>query len=294
MERSTLLELYGQCNRYSEQVLMLVINLLLFLFYLVLEVFGVFVSANETDGLVSISESIGDNIATRHSYSSIDFAQKYDSESGDFISNAKFHYWQDSIWATNLGLAFRYPKDSYDLELNLFYDTLYDKSMHHQLGLGGGVLSDQFEARCNIYLPIGAKRHVVRSVRYDYPGGYTADCFQKRIDLSGMDIECGKLFNRFSSVFQVYGAVGGYGYWAKNAENVYGVRTRLNCDFWNRLKADLIVTHDNVFKTAVQFSVSLYFQFGDAKTSSSWNFLSIRRQDLIVRDPKCCSWQTNY
>jgi hypothetical protein len=274
-------------------VLVLVINLLSFLFYFILEIFGVFARASANDGLVSISESMGNNIATSHSYSSIDYAQRYALEDGDLIGNAKLHYLQDSNWATNFGMGFRHPMENYDLELNLFYDALIDKDVHHQLGIGGGVLTNAFEARCNIYLPIGSKTHTVKSVRFDYPDGYRADCFQKRIDLSGMDLECGRLFDRLGP-FQIFGAIGGYGYRAKHIDNIYGVRTRLNCDFWNKLKADLIVTHDKVFKTSVQFSVSLYFPFGDCQTASFWNFLNIRRQELIVRDPKCCAWKTNY
>lgn len=281
--------LYGQCNHYSEGVL--VINFLSFLFYLILEVF---VSASETDGLVSISENVGDNIATSHSYSSIDYLQKYALENIDLIGNAKLHYLQNSNWATNFGVGFRFLKETYDLELNLFYDALREKHMHHQLGLGVGVLNREFEARCNIYLPLGQKTHIIKSGRFDYPGGYRVDCIQKRTDLPGIDLEYGKLFNDFSSVFQVYGAVGGYGYFAKRADNIYGIRARFNCDFWNRFKTDLILTHDNVFKTSVQFSIALYLPFGNGQTSSSWNFLNIRRQDLIVREPKCYSWKTNY
>lgn len=269
---------------------MLILNLLSFVAYLIVEGFSFFASAYETESVLVISENLGSNIAIPHSYTSLEYTQQYDFRDVTLIGNANVHYLEHSDWATNLGMGWRYPKDAFDLEFNVYYDALIDKQMHHQLGLSGGFFSPAFDARCNIYVPIGAKTYKVKSVQYDYPGGYIVDCIQKRTDLSGVDIECGKLFDQFGSFLRFYGTIGGYGYRGKNIDNIYGVRTRLNCDLWNKLKADLVVTHDKVFKTSVQFSLSVYFPFGDSST----RLINTGRQDLILREPSCYSWKTNY
>lgn len=258
---------------------MIILNLLAILV-------GLLLSAYEFDQDIEVGENFGKNIAVPHNYSSLRYSNRYELSEMDVFGMARAHYLKGSKWATNLGIGFRRYRRSFQLDFNLFYDSLMDAQLQNQLGIGTGILSNSWGAFCNIYLPLGKKTHVKKSVRFDYPGGYMVKCIQKQTSMSGIDFECGKLFDRFSSFFKVYGGIGGYGYRGKNVNDVYGVRARINGDFWNKVKTDFIVTHDKIFKTSFQFSLSFYY--GNNVASS------IKRQEVIVREPTCYSWETNY
>lgn len=263
-------------------------------FYLILKVIKGALLALESS--LEITENQGRNIALRHGYSSINAFQLYQKNEFNLYNSINIHYLKNSDWATNFGFGLRKENLYYDVGINMFYDTLLDQKTYHQLGFGGEIINQIGDIRCNLYLPLRHKNSTLEKTQFNYPGGVNVVCIQRQNAMSGLDIELGKQLFEKKFYMDFYGAFGGYGYLTKCHDHILGGRVRLNCSFWNVFKLGAMVTHDQVFKTSFQVSLSLSFYFGrNQRKEFTWQQNNhFFRQMLIVREPIFYSWKTNY
>jgi hypothetical protein len=192
-------------------------------------------------------------------------------------------------WATNVGAGIRYiPNGDRIWGANVYYDT---RSFHYfqQLGVGLEMLSPAFDIRLNGYFPVVNKKYRGHAYIYRYPGGFVGICHEKREALAGGDFEIGKKF--LTSPVRCDVAAGLYYYHQKcGGHSITGGKARILFNYLNYMSVEVQGAYDSVFRSTCQALFMFTVPFGQP----SLVYQPIKRQGIIMKGKKYCSWKVNW
>ena len=180
------------------------------------------------------------------------------------------HYFNNSEWAANAGLGFRYysecGKRAYGIHGFFDYRSDDDHDFHYtQVGFGIEVLGQCYDVRVNGYFPIQSKNDILNCF-FTYPGDFFIDRKKFKAALAGFNLELGRYLCR-SDCFQFYAAVGPYFYGGECCRTPFGGQFRVYLQYSNYI-------------TPCGIKQQILSQ-------------PIRRNEIIVLD-EFCKWKFNF
>lgn len=267
---------------------------------------------------LELGAAVGDYIGIRRGYTEIGYFGmiKVPAETYVFL-DARGFLISNHDWVTSLGLGFRKPLDPCSPVIfgaNIYYDyrnVHFSKEKHcescltrpkrpslESLGVGFEILTEGVDFRANVYLPV--KDKLRSKAYYTYSNGYFASVKVTRDIPYGFDGEISKRLNFYSTLYAT-GAVGGYGYFYRQAKDIYGPFVRLELGWRDYLSLQARYSYDNHFHSSVQGKVMLSLPF--EILTQCFDTCSVRCFDPIIQSvqrnyipftqKKCC-WKWNW
>lgn len=236
------------------------------------------------------------------------------------------HCFNNGKYALNVGLGSRFicPNFGQVWGVNVYYDYRRDRIDYHQVGAGLELLTCQVDFRLNGYFPVGRSSVFFDKTEFDFPGGFIAICGTRQKSLRGFDVELGTGLSKWwptilahlptcalncfylCDYFDVYGAIGAYGYQRDCHGHVTGFMGRLLFEIYDFIFLEARYHHDSVFHTMWQGVISIAIPFGGAFNSGKscckdrCNYLRslatapVYRDEIIAISKKSCDFKINY
>ena len=200
------------------------------------------------------------------------------------------HIFDDSTFATNLGIGLRYNWSNWTIGGNFYYDFREAENINpHQLGGGLEFLSRYFDIRANGYGPIA-------NTKFESPAAFSgfqgnSAVFQRRLRaaLPAVDAEVGMPLGTRCGLVNWYAALGSYYLFEKTVNgcdlgDAFGGQGRITVDLINRFGAGFNMSYDKIFKWIFQGTVGVTLPLGPReKVLRSKNFLCQARNQLPHR-----------
>lgn len=251
------------------------------------------------------SQTIGSGIGYHSGYTTVGAFGQMRAGSHVFF-DVREHYFRSNRWASNVGIAVRYPDPSAALVygFNLYYDWRQQRKAFHQIGVGAEVLGNRADFRCNIYVPIGNREQHLSSGDFFYPGGFFAHCREVEKAFAGADIEVGAWLRRGFHFFDFYAAPGIY-YYSNDLgckrRSQFGGKIRLKAYLSELVSVEAKASYDRVNGRALQGCITFSIPFGvtgavlRGERSLFDRLISqpVERQEIIVTE-RGCKWDTNF
>lgn len=239
-----------------------------------------------------ISANVGETVALSKNYETATLIQSIIDEDKSISAVFKGHYINDSSWAANGGVLLRRSFNQKVVGINFFYDTLTDPKVYQQVGVGAELFHKQQTIRCNFYIPIGRKPQCTQFDEFCYPGGYRVFYKEKKIALSGADIEYAKELTLFGYRNEI--GIGCYGYLPNKTKSRAGGTIRVTSALGSYWKLQVLGTYDSRCNALIQGTITFGIPFSNSqKLESPYNQLP-QRQDIIVRGFYKYPWCKNY
>ncbi len=200
-------------------------------------------------------------------------------------------------WECQLGGGARWllPTPGVVVGLNAFYDGRNTEAFWlHQVGLGWEALGELWQARGNVYLPVGPQRFGLAGSRAaGFVGTNVLLDVRSAVALRGVDAEVGRQLPSLVPSMRTSAFLGLYHYSNEGARSATGVRARLESWYNEDASLHLSVQHDDLFKTTV--TGGLAFHLGGVRRGARQaDPLAARLGERVVRDPNVAvSQQTN-
>lgn len=236
------------------------------------------------------------------------------------------HCFNNGKYALNVGFGSRFicPNFGQVWGINVYYDYRRDRIDYNQIGAGIELLTYQVDFRLNGYFPIGTSSTFFDKTEFDFPGGFVAICGTRQKALRGFDTEIGTGLSKWwpnilgcwsncppscfslCDYFDVYGAIGAYGYQKDCHGHVTGFMGRLLFEICDFIAIEARYRHDSVFHTMWQGLISIAIPFGGAFNPCTpcckdrCNYLRslatdpVYRNEIIVVSKKSCDFKVNY
>ncbi|MBI1346157.1 hypothetical protein GC163_07690 [bacterium] len=165
-----------------------------------------------------------------------------------------------------------------------------------QLGLGFEAVWNRWEARSNLYLPVGDRQQILEQTAVDkhFVGHQLWFDQQTTVgnSLAGVDGEIGFTWaiEPFDIPTIIRGFVGGYHFVGDTGDDINGFRTRLESTINSSVITQVEYTSDNEYGQNVFAGVTLQFPWGGAHPSSNWKrntptpFRAVKRNYNVVLD----------
>lgn len=254
---------------------------------------------------IEFSYSMGRYISINNDYFDIGlFTPLVSSIGQSLFLDIHGYRFNDSKWATSIGLAERYQLSELNIVgFNLYYDYRRGKSKNnfHQMGLGFEWLNDCWDIRINGYLPVSKKTQTASFCLFDQLGdGFFATRRNIEFAYSGFDTEIGHAFENYCDI-NLYAAVGPYYYQRADQRHFWGAHCRLELNWKSIFSLSIRLSNDNIYSTNVQgiFQVSFpidFFNLNSCFWQSENNCpfsQSVWRNGIILTD-HCCDWTWNW
>lgn len=254
---------------------------------------------------IGIDHTFGDGIGYCDGYTSVrylsfPFCMTSKGNWNPFI-DLRFHVFDDSQLAGNVGMGFRYMpcfKD-YILGFNLFYDYRQSETCgcsfdFHQLGLGIEFLSCPIDIYLNAYIPFDNEKVMCCCLFDDYSDAYYLERKLVQVGFPGVSLEFGRQFC-CSPCIDTYISAQGYLFKETLCETAFGGLFRLNTFFKNFLFLEGIISYDPLFETNFQVKIGLNFCWGGKSCDRACcpAYRPIRRHEIIVLN-EFCKWKWNF
>lgn len=226
------------------------------------------------EGFIPILQTPGDSIA--------------------FMNVRGVNYDASELWEGQLGMGIRQMTDSgVVVGLNAFYDGRNTNMRYYnQAGLGWEALGAVWEARGNVYIPMGSQ-----SARSQTVGAAVNPQFvnqniqidrllnnQVESAMNGCDVELGRQLPSRRENVRTSAYMGYYHYSNTGMRAANGIRVRAESWFQENVSANFSLQNDAVFKTTVTGGVSLHYG-GVPNGSRRANPLAAKLGSRVVRDP---------
>ena len=192
-------------------------------------------------------------------YSTIEFIGNRNWNKLELLINLRGHVFNNGKLAANGGFGLRKPLKSerYLIGLNAFYDVRQTSDFTpQQIGVGGEFLSKHADLRINGYLPISKQTDFEQRSFSEFSGNSLYVSQKAQAALPCAEIELGI---PIKSMFYLAG--GPYYLFEKNVRGMetgksWGGRLRASINFAPFLSLSAIVTHDGIFNTRYQGTIS--------------------------------------
>jgi parallel beta-helix repeat protein len=159
---------------------------------------------------------------------------------------------------------------------------------YNQVTVGAEALSDTWDFRGNLYIPVGTKKHVVGNVLSSatlvgnrfFANGVTEEA------MGGFDVEMGRSLDIPGLNGETRAYLGAYHFDGKVAKDANGLGFRMEYFPQKNITLGVSVTHDNLFGS--EAFVELRYSFGQdskvGKRSLSERMTQFARRDIDVRE----------
>lgn len=218
-----------------------------------------------------------------------------------YFSDLRGYILDDDCYAASAGIGLRgmLGNSGSIIGGNFYYDYFNSRfGSFNRVGIGLEILRDCFDIRMNSYIPITDSNKSSKK-RYEYEGGYVAECREKETTFRGIDAEIGK---RFCSCYGVnfYGAIGPYYYSGCDLPNVAGCSSRIEAFCSDIVKIEGLFSYDNEyhFQAQAKLSISIPFDtlmccFRKCACYSNCYGRPVVRNSLPFFH-RCCDWDWNW
>ncbi len=215
---------------------------------------------------------------------------------------------------------------------NPFFDPHHkDGDGFHRVGIGAEMLSECWDVRANVYIPVGENEKSSSRTLIDYfdAGNSVAVfhglCSKNHVNTFGFDLEVGMPFFRKTacSCFDLYGAIGTYYYSPRHDhhhgdhsvvndtsssdvkrhhsdDEIWGAMVRLESHIGRYFSVELRAGYDGEFKGSCQGVIALNVPFdffgGCCAPTSCCDdiaYRAVKREEIIVLDSRCC-WHQDW
>ena len=245
--------------------------------------------ARESNDFVSVGirHLEGRGIGYKKGYSTFEalFFPKLRFINWSMFLDLRLHYFNNAVYASNTGLGFRYftPSRENVFGFNIYYDFRDTKNDFHvsQIGFGGEILRERFDARLNAYFPLSNKKFLSSDSK-DFSGGFVLREDDFESTMKSVFFEGGYWIEK-SEMVSVYGAVGQYYLHKNKCTKGFGGNTRIKIEFKKYLSLEGRLSYDSLFNMRGQGIISLRFPLGEAniKKSKKPLFQTVHRNDII-------------
>jgi hypothetical protein len=213
-----------------------------------------------------------------------------------FFVNPKGVLGSNDTEELNIGLGYRrlFLNDRMFLGINGYFDTQRSENnfRHNQLGFGlEAIITEWFDLRSNFYFPVSGKRTLPDSIDYRFEQRSFSSFTSENIEepLRGLDYEGGVLIPGLSDIIETRAYLGGYHYDSEVADDIDGVKGRLEIRPFPLLAINLEVRDDNAFDTDVLIGGHISIPLSFKGWKNYWKKRGKRKPrermtDIVVRD----------
>ncbi len=211
-----------------------------------------------------------------------------------FVNVRGVNYDAAGLWEGQLGAGIRQLTDlGVVFGANAFYDgRSTDTRFYNQVGLGWEALGSVWEARGNVYIPVGAQRSFGRTAGAAVNPQFVNQNIQidriindqRQAAMNGCDVELGRQLPSLWDDVRTSAYVGYYHYSNHGMQSANGVRVRAESWFGENVSANLAYQNDAVFDTTVTGGISLHYG-GVPNGRRQANPLAAKLGSRVVRDP---------
>ncbi len=250
------------------------------------------------DPRVSVRRSFGDSTGYKDGYTYLEGFLPLQQQAGSslyFGGTRIVNYDATRLWETQVGGGGRWllPAVGIVAGVNAFYDGRNtETNWYNQAGLGWEALGPVWQARGNVYLPVG-QQNTVLTERASIVGGQFVrtnillDVQRNRLvesAMAGVDVEAGRELPALIQSLRASAFVGLYSYGSDGVRSASGVRARLEAWLGESASLHLSIQHDPVFNTTVMGGFALHLG-GVQRGARQTDPLAARLGERVVRDP---------
>lgn len=214
-----------------------------------------------------LEAAAGRYIAIDQNYGGVNFfsVSGVPSQQYYFLIDARGYKLENRNWAGSFGFGIRKWDETRQKAygFNVFYDYRYEKrDSYQQVGLGLELLSADWEAHLNGYLPVDNKRfHYSTRILNRFQDGFKAVILGYQYALRGIEFSGGKHF-WLSEDLDFYVAPGFYAYNNSHIGNIQGIEGLVECRWSDYASFKINASYDSRFKGRVQGIVNLSLPLG--------------------------------
>lgn len=198
----------------------------------------------------------------------------------------RWHVLNQGKQAANFGLVYRYRicEDLMTIGGNAYFDLRGSPGQTFtQASEGIEILNRFIDFRLNGYFPLNTAKELRKISFSGFQGHHIMIHRNYRSALTGGDGELGAYLENLQS-FRFYGALGAYYFKRQQCNTNLGVRERVKMSWQDTLGLELSATHDNLYNTSVQGTLSFKYPLSKKRKKnerSKWNFYENRNQDFL-------------